>query len=672
MDVYVCFSLFCFIQLRSRSKAIEDINGFEFTTLSKGLKLAYDAYLDKMIFENIDKIFDESPKEAESYMCKALEEANLANTMLLAKDYKAAYKYAKVAISRFKARNYLDAHYCAALSAVATCYYEWGNINKAKAIYEEAMDIVANTIGKNSQYERLKESVLMCNNNMNNQTISGMELSKRYFEEYGRSMLNEKFNKYKDKITVGLVGEGSDCYGFDDEYSMDHDFGPGFCMFIDDDVYDEIGEALAKEYDNLPKEFLGIKGSETALAGGRRGVIKSLQFYKNHLGAASYDDIDFTLAKDYELAVCTNGQIFYGDATSFIEMRNRLKEGYPDRIRLLKIAEDVASFSQTGQYNFARMLSREDDFTAGLMLSDFCKVAMVLYHHLHNVYPPHDKWLKKSTLRIEDGKALLGLLEKVTNMYKLDEAVSEVEAAINEVARFIASKLYECGDISDIDPYLASHVSELMFKASIIECDKSELVDKVVRLEFKAFDEVKNEGGRASCQNDWPTFSVMRKSQYLTFTKEMLVQYLYDFTREYERGHNLITEKYGRMMESTAPDRYEKIKNYFPQLSQQKKAIIEEIVRLQMVMADEFAKQYPNLANNARSFHTYEDNMYNTSYETYLRGEISTYSDKMLQLYAAFIVSCVQEGVNIAKETISNTACLYGYANIEEFEKSNQ
>jgi hypothetical protein len=149
----------------------------------------------------------------------------------------------------------------------------------------------------------------------------------------------------------------------------------------------------------------------------------------------------------------------------------------------------------------------------------------------------------------------------------------------------------------------------------------------------------------------------------------MLIQYLYDFRREYRRGHNLITEKYGRMMESTAPERYEEIKEQFPAISAQKKAVIEQIVAVQMEMMEAFAKKYPKIAGNARSLHTYEDDIVNTSYETYLRGEISTYSDKMLQLYGRYVATCASEGVNIAHETIANTARLYGYDSIEELER---
>ncbi len=230
--------------------------------------------------------------------------------------------------------------------------------------------------------------------------------------------------------------------------------------------------------------------------------------------------------------------------------------------------------------------------------------------------------------------------------------------------------MYDAGDISDIDPYLDMHTEELLEKAEYSRMTCEELAEKIARIEFEAFDKVRNEGGRAYCQNDWPTFSVMRNSQYLSWNKQMLMQYLYDFNREYKMGHNLIAEKYGRMMESTAPERYEEIKETFPPLSDEKKAVIEQIVAVQMRMMEDFAARFPNTAQNARKLHTYEDNPEDTSYETYLRGEISTYSDKMLQLYGRYVVECYKAGVSIPEVTIENTARLYGYESMEDFEKA--
>lgn len=149
----------------------------------------------------------------------------------------------------------------------------------------------------------------------------------------------------------------------------------------------------------------------------------------------------------------------------------------------------------------------------------------------------------------------------------------------------------------------------------------------------------------------------------------MLIQYLYDFHREYDRGHNLIEEKYGRMMESTAPEKYEEIKSYFPELSQDKKDIIEQIVLFQVGWMERFSEEYPELAGNARRIHTYEDSSEDTSYETYLRGELGTYSDKMLELYGRYVVDYARAGRNLTRDIMELSVKMYGYADVEDAER---
>ena len=264
-------------------------------------------------------------------------------------------------------------------------------------------------------------------------------------------------------------------------------------------------------------------------------------------------------------------------------------------------------------------------------------------------------------------------LEQIHASVRMEDAKSAagvVKSLMEDLCGELAKRMYNDGYISDVDPYLDHQVEELLMKSSYAKLSFEELVGRIAKTEFAAFDKVKNEGGRAYCQNDWPTFSVMRKSQYLTWDRPMLMQYLYDFEREMAMGHNLITEKYGRMMESTAPERYEELEKHFPEIPAEKKAVIEQVVALQMGMVEELAKEYPKVVANARSLHTYEDNVIDTSYETYLRGEISTYSDKMLQLYAGYVIRCVQEGKNIAEMTMENTARLYGYHGLEDFQAS--
>jgi hypothetical protein len=71
--------------------------------------------------------------------------------------------------------------------------------------------------------------------------MQGLEIAEKYFWKYGAPLIDQKFNQYKGRIAAGLVGDGSDCYGFDDEISQDHDWGPGFCLWLNKTDYAAIG-----------------------------------------------------------------------------------------------------------------------------------------------------------------------------------------------------------------------------------------------------------------------------------------------------------------------------------------------------------------------------------------------------------------------------------------------
>ena len=89
---------------------------------------------------------------------------------------------------------------------------------------------------------------------------------------------------------------------------------------------------------------------------------------------------------------------------------------------------------------------------------------------------------------------------------------------------------------------------------------KEQLIEKIVELEWQQFQKVQNEGGRASCQDNRPTFNIMRTSQFLVWEMEILESYYQDLQDADAKGWNLLTEKYARMMESTAPVQYEQLK----------------------------------------------------------------------------------------------------------------
>ena len=603
--------------------------------------------------------------------------ANLATTLIKLDRLDEAEEYLDKSFALFEQDEEPDYHYSAALSAMAEIKFLKRDFESSVTYYEKALAEIEKCVGKSHAYEIVKQNMQAAYERINK---SGLSISRRYYEAYGRPMIHEKFADYEDRIAVGLVGRGSECFGFDDAISTDHDFGPGFCMWLAKEDYKKIGKKLQKEYDKLPKEFMGYQRLETANAGKRVGVFTVGKFYKELIGLkrAPKMDEEWLCISDEQLAHASNGEVFEDPLGGFSFIRKKIKEYYPENVWKRKIAQTAALMSQTGQYNYPRMMQRDDKVTAGVYLGDFIRNTMQMMYLLNRQYAPYTKWMYKGLDSISDAqpvRILLGKLSDPANSY--EESVQIIE----DICTTTLAMMNVMGLTTGEDNYLDHHVGEIIYgpgKAPKTAVGKStsgdeaayrkKLIEKIVALEWKAFDKVENQGGRASCQDDYETFSIMRKSQYMLWSSEMLESFIADFESADARGWNLITEKYGRMEETTAPDEYAKIRDNMPPVSDEKKQIIEAIVAIQVGMMEEFAKEYPKAAGEARSIHTLEDTPFNTSYETYLRGEISTYSDNTLALYGRFVASAASEGRNIAKETITNSALMYGYSSLDDME----
>ena len=168
--------------------------------------------------------------------------------------------------------------------------------------------------------------------------MKGLELSRKYYEEFGKPMLSEQFGEFEHLIAVGLVGSGSDCYGYDDDISHDHDFEPGFCLFLPDEnvIDNKTFFNLERAYSKLPGEFHGYKRSLIKPVGGsRNGVFRTKDFYNKKVGSPNGEltiEQWFSIP-DYALAEATNGEIFKDDSGEFTEIRNKL----------LNMPEDISS-----------------------------------------------------------------------------------------------------------------------------------------------------------------------------------------------------------------------------------------------------------------------------------------------------------------------------------------
>lgn len=198
-----------------------------------------------------------------------------------------------------------------------------------------------------------------------------------------------------------------------------------------------------------------------------------------------------------------------------------------------------------------------------------------------------------------------------------------------------------------------------------------DLAEEVIRREWDQFQRTENEGGRASCQGNWPMFHQMRASQFMTWPEDLLRSYLDDLDEANRVGRNLVTEKYARMMASTAPDEYrERIEPFIPRLSDERVARQERVIAVQVAWARDFRGRYPKLGAAMRVLATAEDTPEDTSFETYLRGELGTYSDRTMALYEAMVEDLQAAGRNLTEQTVANTVRLGGFADLEEAESA--
>ncbi len=197
---------------------------------------------------------------------------------------------------------------------------------------------------------------------------------------------------------------------------------------------------------------------------------------------------------------------------------------------------------------------------------------------------------------------------------------------------------------------------------------RDELMSEIIKLEWEMFSHVSNVGGPASCQMRPDTFKIMRKSQAATWSDELLASYLEDLKAATRDGRNIMTEKYARMMESTFPEEYRKLAASLPPVDRETLRKIEEIVAINVSWKAELFDRYPRLSGKGRPLRTSEDSAMETSFETYLRGELKTYSARTITLLHELTLRQQQDGVNGAELNLLNQVQQYGYATLEQAE----
>lgn len=291
--------------------------------------------------------------------------------------------------------------------------------------------------------------------------MQGLELCRRLYEEKGKAMIHELFPEYEDKIAVGMAGHGSECFGYDDELSKDHDYAPGFCLWLDEETDALIGPRLQRAY----RQLCPPPSTRSALAGQFRGVMSIGDFYRPYTGSptgpASWQDWLYTPSHYFAEAV--NGQVWRDDQAKFSRIREHILTGMPEDVRIKRLAAKLVTMAQAGQYNYRRCIEHGQQGAAMLALTEFVKAASETVFLLNKRHMPYYKW----QFRAMDELPLMADMREPLEFLLLAENDSEgqelkaqlVEDICGKVALELRAQGLSCGSWDYLEPH-ALHLME--------------------------------------------------------------------------------------------------------------------------------------------------------------------------------------------------------------------
>ena len=306
-----------------------------------------------------------------------------------------------------------------------------------------------------------------------------IENSRLFYEEKVAPMIKEKFGEYEGRIAVGLSGEGSDCFAYDDDISRDHDFGTGVCLWLTDEDMALFGKALREAYDAIVDEKERSYLTENLRK--RRGVMTIHDFYSNILRINCNTkectmSINQWMMLDHAcLATAVNGEVFRDDLGAFTKFRNLLLGYYPENVHRIRIAEKMHEYSASLQINYARCMTRKDTVSAQICRLRGMEAAMELFFLLKKVYPPYYKWMFRALKDIDEKGEFTSRIQELADEKCNLEAWEDTKYNPNrlnlkdrivclseDIGYDLTELLKQEGYISRMNPYLESDVQKIL------------------------------------------------------------------------------------------------------------------------------------------------------------------------------------------------------------------
>lgn len=326
--------------------------------------------------------------------------------------------------------------YAAVLNNRADFEMEQHHYDVALNLYREALPIVKHNYGVESQayqsvlhnLEYVKDLIKTLQQEVPCHRQTGLELGRELAHQVAQD-IELNLPDLAPYMCLALVGTGSECLGFDDVISEDHDFTKRCQLFLPADIYETNKEHLQSYFKNYAYGIVQVECIS--------------EFYRRYTlyPEGPQCEKEFRRVPQDLLCTATNGEVFLDNFGSFTHIRQRLLAYYPEDIRLRKIAYELNQLAQSGQYNLPRMLQRGDTIAASLALHQFVHHYMLLVHLFNKSYAPFYKWLYRHSCTLP----ILGNTVKHGIVELLDAPITDTKSHIDRLCSAIIQELQRNG-----------------------------------------------------------------------------------------------------------------------------------------------------------------------------------------------------------------------------------
>ena len=235
--------------------------------------------------------------------------------------------------------------------------------------------------------------------------VQGVELSRRFYAEIVAPWLGREFPQLRH--AAALIGSGSEVLGFDDEMSRDHDFGVRVQLYLTEDDFQAVGEALIRRFaPSAPQSFLGtpsggpVTWRKAAVLGDERHGLeiwtpkRALRYWLAIDADAPLTGRAWLGLAEQRLLSLTAGAVFHDDSGQLTALRERFAYfpqdvwAYRLACQWRRLAEEQAFVGRAGMVG-DELGSR---VIAGRLVRDAMRMAFLISCR----YAPYPKWFGRA------------------------------------------------------------------------------------------------------------------------------------------------------------------------------------------------------------------------------------------------------------------------------------